>query len=492
MISLRILVVHLILTSFGLHGFILKPHNDVLLRAASTGGMAPSPPNCITHRTMSRPLHLLRRLFRKRSKNRDAPGEILTDEEVSAMFSLWNDALATCDSRLVAARYASNAILLPTVSDEPRTDYDSIKNYFDSFLLKKPKGEIIESHIRAGKGWAKDSGIYEFLFRSDGTKVRGRYSFVYVKENDKWKILHHHSSVMPEGITIAEEITETQVKNFFLLWNEALATGDPDVVVRRYAKNAVLLSTTSGTPRNTPELIKDFYSEFLLLRPQAKILESNIDIGTNWAQDTGIFEFTMGNDGSKLKARYSFVYVLEEGSWKISHHHSSMMPEGLTKAIPITEYEVRALFDRWNDALATGDPKKVTACYAEKAVLLPTVSDSPRTTQAMIEDYFTSFLKRKPAGVIKKGYISIGANWAQDAGVYQFTMGDDGSKVLARYSFVYVHEDGDWKISHHHSSVMPEAILANTDSSSEKIPIETNGSSFLQNIRGFLSDVVKL
>jgi hypothetical protein len=32
--------------------------------------------------------------------------------------------------------------------------------------------------------------------------------------------------------------------------------------------------------------------------------------------------------------------------------------------------------------------------------------------------------------------------------------------VKGRYSFVYVYEDGEWKISHHHSSVMPEAILA--------------------------------
>ena len=38
-------------------------------------------------------------------------------------------------------------------------------------------------------------------------------------------------------------------------------------------------------------------------------------------------------------------------------------------------------------------------------------------------------------------------------------MGATGDKVKGRYSFVYVYEDGEWKISHHHSSVMPEPIL---------------------------------
>eukprot|EP00568_Trieres_chinensis_P011355 CAMPEP_0183302438 /NCGR_PEP_ID=MMETSP0160_2-20130417/8217_1 /TAXON_ID=2839 ORGANISM="Odontella Sinensis, Strain Grunow 1884" /NCGR_SAMPLE_ID=MMETSP0160_2 /ASSEMBLY_ACC=CAM_ASM_000250 /LENGTH=130 /DNA_ID=CAMNT_0025465203 /DNA_START=81 /DNA_END=469 /DNA_ORIENTATION=- len=79
----------------------------------------------------------LRNIF-SRSKKTGAPD--ITDEEVRALFLLWNDALATGDSRLVASRYASDAVLLPTVSDTPRTNPSLIKDYFDSFLLKKPQG----------------------------------------------------------------------------------------------------------------------------------------------------------------------------------------------------------------------------------------------------------------------------------------------------------------------------------------------------------------
>jgi ketosteroid isomerase-like protein len=41
----------------------------------------------------------------------------------------------------------------------------------------------------------------------------------------------------------------------------------------------------------------------------------------------------MGKDGSKVKARYSFIYVFEDGEWKISHHHSSAMPEAMMQAV---------------------------------------------------------------------------------------------------------------------------------------------------------------
>lgn len=93
----------------------------------------------------------------KEESTKNAYPEI-SEEHVRSLFSLWNNALATGDSRIVAARYAKEAVLLPTVSDIPRTDYNSIKDYFDSFLLKKPQGVILDGKIRIGEGWAQDAG----------------------------------------------------------------------------------------------------------------------------------------------------------------------------------------------------------------------------------------------------------------------------------------------------------------------------------------------
>ena len=81
----------------------------------------------------------------------------ITESEVRALFSLWNNALATGDSRIVAKRYAKESILLPTVSDTPRTDFASIKDYFDAFLLRQPQGKILEGDIRIGDGWTQVS-----------------------------------------------------------------------------------------------------------------------------------------------------------------------------------------------------------------------------------------------------------------------------------------------------------------------------------------------
>ena len=192
-----------------------------------------------------------------------------TDDDVRGLFKLWNDALATGDSRLVAARYStqsSTALLLPTVSDTPRTSYESIRDYFDAFLLRQPQGTIVESFVQRGNNWAQDSGIYEFTMGVDGSKVKARYTFFYVLENGSWKIQHHHSSIMPESISVPTPITEDEVRGLFYLWNDALATLDPNVVADRYTDDAVLLPTVSDIPRADRASITDYFVNFTKLK----------------------------------------------------------------------------------------------------------------------------------------------------------------------------------------------------------------------------------
>lgn len=122
-----------------------------------------------------------------------------------------------------------------------------------------------------------------------------------------------------------------------------------------------------------------------------------------------------------------------------------------------TPVDVEALFERWNRSLQTMDPKAVTANYTHDAVLLPTVEDEPHVGHAEITDYFTGFVKGKPHGVITERHVQIGWDMAVDMGSYTFTF-SDGKEVSARYTFVYRPYAGEWLITHHHSSVLPEVF----------------------------------
>ncbi|TLY50590.1 MAG: DUF4440 domain-containing protein [Gammaproteobacteria bacterium] len=123
---------------------------------------------------------------------------------------------------------------------------------------------------------------------------------------------------------------------------------------------------------------------------------------------------------------------------------------------PINEQEVAALFERWNGSLRTGDAHKVVANYAERSILLPTVSNQPRITAAEKEDYFHHFLENRPSGQIDFRYIQIGCNSAFDAGLYTFTFDKTGAQVHARYTYTYAWDGKQWLITSHHSSAMPE------------------------------------
>lgn len=117
--------------------------------------------------------------------------------------------------------------------------------------------------------------------------------------------------------------------------------------------------------------------------------------------------------------------------------------------------EILALFDQWNNALKTGNPKEVVALYATDAILLPTVSNKVRHNHEEIEDYFVHFLAKVPSGQIDESNVRIFNDLAINSGVYTFTFAD-GSSVQARFTYVYIWDGENWLITEHHSSQMPE------------------------------------
>ena len=121
----------------------------------------------------------------------------MSDNNITALFEEWNAALQTGDPKQVAALYETNASLLPTVSNKVRHNHAEIEDYFVHFLAKKPAGKIDESNVRTFGDIAINSGVYTFTFK-DVSTVQARFTYVYRWNGQRWLIVEHHSSKMPE------------------------------------------------------------------------------------------------------------------------------------------------------------------------------------------------------------------------------------------------------------------------------------------------------
>ena len=121
----------------------------------------------------------------------------MIEKQITALFDEWNNAIQTGDPKKVAALYETNSILLPTVSNKVRHNHEEIEDYFVHFLDKGPVGKIDEANVRTFGQIAINSGVYTFSFK-DGAAVQARFSFVYRWNGERWMIVEHHSSKMPE------------------------------------------------------------------------------------------------------------------------------------------------------------------------------------------------------------------------------------------------------------------------------------------------------
>ena len=121
----------------------------------------------------------------------------------------------------------------------------------------------------------------------------------------------------------------------------------------------------------------------------------------------------------------------------------------------MSDSEITKLFNLWNSALKTKDPKKVSALYEKNGILIPTLSNKVRHNHEEIEDYFINFLAKGPIGKINESNIRTYDQVAIHSGLYTFTF-EDGTSASARFTFVYRWDGQHWMITEHHSSKLPE------------------------------------
>ena len=129
-------------------------------------------------------------------------------------------------------------------------------------------------------------------------------------------------------------VSQAQVESLFADFNNAWATKNPDTVTSLFTRDAVLLATVSNKPRTDHAGIRDYFVGFLKPSPVGTINTSTVKMGCNTAARVGTWTVTVTDaaTGAKtdIKARYSFLYRMEDGKWKIDHLHSSKMPEPIS------------------------------------------------------------------------------------------------------------------------------------------------------------------
>lgn len=120
----------------------------------------------------------------------------------STNFTRWQQAVAAGDPKVVAALYAPDLTLLPTMAPNVITNRAGAEEYFIFFGQRNPTVEILEEHVSpAGDKSYVHAGVYRFMLGPQDNRepFDARFSFVWQQNDDgDWQILHHHSSRIPQ------------------------------------------------------------------------------------------------------------------------------------------------------------------------------------------------------------------------------------------------------------------------------------------------------
>ena len=111
------------------------------------------------------------------------------------LLNSWVEKIKTNDAAQVADLYHRDGLLLGTFSNSERKGQKLIFDYFENLFSSHVDVMVITKHEYNSDFISTASGFYNF--EVNGIIIKARFSFVFLKMNDNWKILSHHSSVLP-------------------------------------------------------------------------------------------------------------------------------------------------------------------------------------------------------------------------------------------------------------------------------------------------------
>lgn len=118
-------------------------------------------------------------------------------------------------------------------------------------------------------------------------------------------------------------LNDARVEALFLDWGAALGK-TPEAVTELYATHATLLPTVENGPYTNHAQIEGYFEHFLADHPVLTYHRGIIVNACNISYYIGLYTFS--TQKGIVKARYTFIYGLDNKAWKIVHHHSSKQP----------------------------------------------------------------------------------------------------------------------------------------------------------------------
>jgi len=316
---------------------------------------------------------------------RDAGTRRNTLDIAKAEFKNWNTALGGAlsakDASKVVALYSTEANFLSYL---PLTSGDHIKttagttDYFVEFVKKNPSATLGEDFfLKFDDNAFLHSGMYDIKMGDAGkeTSSKGRFTYVWKKSGNDWKITHHHESALPakgrrsgSDLDQAAEETTPFAEAFalaakaaaeaaalpasrrkdavtaqaeFKKWNDALLSKKTDSIKALYTDAAGELSVL---PQDSPDHIKDktalnsYLESFVKKNPNCIITDELVQAynDNKIFLHSGLYHCFLGEMSKQVAtaSRFSFVWkntntgsdAATNPTWKIVHHHSSVVP----------------------------------------------------------------------------------------------------------------------------------------------------------------------
>ena len=121
----------------------------------------------------------------------------------------WYSTLCSSNTEELVSLYSSKITFLPTSSKIVIKDVKGVKDYFiginekykafkaNKCTLLSPEIRLIDNNTVVVTGIDEYDGIIDNE-NKDSFNIKGRQSFIFTKEKNEWKIIHHHRSRLPK------------------------------------------------------------------------------------------------------------------------------------------------------------------------------------------------------------------------------------------------------------------------------------------------------